>query len=869
MLLLLFSLFKISYQAEIPEPTHRVTSTPMPTMPRIPGGSEKYIDKTIEDDILEGQHQIQVNEASQIKQISGCTFHNIAVEKNFFIRIDQEIPFFNNVIENDNIVVGPSVMWVNSNIKFVISRCKFIKCNGRTTDGNILTANTNNEVHVTFEYCEFIDCSIDSKKVLVNFLDKRADESESSANFTECIFKFNDATLGCRVLDSVGEVCVFDRCEFYQCGPYTINISDEKAQSTGTFQFTNNIVTKNGGKFIHLGNSKVAYMIENNTFSDTVISEGYFIQIVHDQDEMKIIRNVFNKFTTSANSDCGGTAIYFERTENKQFQITYDNCNFIDITSTNAGSSGGAVAFTKTVSVTLTNCLFRKITAYKHGGAVSLKTSGNIVIQSCTFEDNRASSSSSSSSLLAEKTQSRGGAIFLTQVSGSSSSVEIDGCTFKTNIAYDAYAIYIEYESSESNTANTYTITNNKFINNYNGVSSSSSCTGSIIASEITTITEEDIKKSNVFEASIYGQGCEHFYHVDGKGDKLPNPTAKPDPSNPGGSIIEWGEPEITNDRCEFVYDPNKEEERNIAVQILSTTFEKMDNNEGGAIHLQNCGLICTNKCKFIECNSEEGGGGAIYINNPTDMINNVNLKDLTFTSCTAPFGGAVFINSVSEVNVVNIISCKFKDNRATATKGNFGGSALYLSVKNGTIYDCSFESNKGPGGIIKVVNDFTDMNAKVLGNQQAQLILSDCSFKINKDLSASIFYIRGREGPKVTVCNCLFTGEVAKNAHHIDGVVFEKTAPPLVVKNCKFVCSMTNAINIKNEFSKIDLNNQIFEYKENEKSSSKMWIIVALATLAVLAVAAVAAAIWNLRQNDDDDDTNNKEENNITEECL
>lgn len=277
-------------------------------------------------------------------------------------------------------------------------------------------------------------------------------------------------------------------------------------------------------------------------------------------------------------------------------------CNFIEITNTNLDSNGGAIEFTNTVNVTLTSCLFRRNTAYKHGGVISLKTSGSIVIQSCTFEDNKASSSSSSASLLDEKTQCRGGAIFLTQVSGSSSPINIDGCTFKTNIAHDAYAIYIELEESESTATVTYTISNNKFINNYNGDSSSSSCTGSNIASEITTITTEDIEQSNTFEASIYGQGCQHFYHVDVKGDKLPDPTAKPDPtvkpyptvkpdpSYPGSNIIDFGTPnEESIDRCEIIKDPTKEDEQNMAVHVLSTKFEKIDHDEGVAIHLENC----------------------------------------------------------------------------------------------------------------------------------------------------------------------------------------------------------------------------------------------------------------------------------------
>ena len=136
-------------------------------------------------------------------------------------------------------------------------------------------------------------------------------------------------------------------------------------------------------------------------------------------------RNTFSQFTTSSSTNCGGIVTFFEKKDGSSFNLVYDQCKFIDITSTDATSNGGAVSFINSVNVTLANCLFRRNKACKHGGAVSIKVSGNVVIQSCTFEENRASSASSSASLLDEKTACRGGAIFLSQVSGSTSTITI------------------------------------------------------------------------------------------------------------------------------------------------------------------------------------------------------------------------------------------------------------------------------------------------------------------------------------------------------------------------------------------------------------------------------------------------------------
>lgn len=244
-----------------------------------------------------------------------------------------------------------------------------------------------------------------------------------------------------------------------------------------------------------------------------------------------------------------------------------------------------------------------------------------------------------------------------------------------------------------------------------------------------------------------------------------------------------------------------------------------------------------------------------------------LSILKTSLSDLAAPFGGAVFINSVSETNSVTIANCLFTGNQATGTSGNFGGSALYLSVKNGTINYCVFEKNKGPGGSIKVVNEYNDQSAKILASQESILSIIDCTFKINKDLSSSIFDVQSRNSPKFLISNCVFTGKIPQNAHHIDGVLIENIQQQLVIKDCKFFGGMKNAIDLKNGFNNIELNNKIFEYDENEKNGSKLLIIGVLATLAVLAIASVTcAAIWILKHREDG---TNQEEIGTSEECL
>ena len=65
--------------------------------------------------------------------------------------------------------------------------------------------------------------------------------------------------------------------------------------------------------------------------------------------------------------------------------------------------------------------------------------------------------------------------------------------------------------------------------------------------------------------------------------EQVSHPNSKVD-------IIDFGTPnEESIDRCEIIKDPTKEDEQNMAVHVLSTKFEKIDHDEGVAIHLENC----------------------------------------------------------------------------------------------------------------------------------------------------------------------------------------------------------------------------------------------------------------------------------------
>lgn len=106
----------------------------------------------------------------------------------------------------------------------------------------------------------------------------------------------------------------------------------------------------------------------------------------------------------------------------------------------------------------------------------------------------------------------------------------------------------------------------------------------------------------------------------------LPHPS----PTLPSESIeIVFGSDNKTENTGQFHCEKtmNPVIEPNFVVQVIVSEFKNLENDDGGAIHLINCGFSC-DKTVFTECKSNNSGGGAIYINNGNDLLNGVNLKE-------------------------------------------------------------------------------------------------------------------------------------------------------------------------------------------------------------------------------------------------
>ncbi|KAK8837937.1 hypothetical protein M9Y10_035879 [Tritrichomonas musculus] len=333
-------------------------------------------------------------------------------------------------------------------------------------------------------------------------------------------------------------------------------------------------------------------------------------------------------------------------------------------------------------------------------------------------------------------------------------------------------------------------------------------------------------------------------------------PTATPE-ATPEDYIIDDNRIDI----CDFTNKKqcnvtNQELDKHILVKVLVANFTGYkDDDEGGAIHIINGGIRCNNSV-FNSCESKKAGG-AIYIHNSFDYSYVLDLENLNFNECSADYGGAVYMHSRSLKSVANVKYCRFNANKALAQKGNgnnYGGSAIYLMILEGNFESNTFTNNKGVGGALKIINNFPEQNLfkKLLG-VYGSIIISDCSFEIEKDSDCSLFYLRGNNGVSVELNNCQFTGLLSHGSHYIDGEVITPNSPQLVVKSCKFASDFKNSVNYegKDGFVSIDIKSQVFEGgnnsiddNKNDKVENKKWKILTTLVLPAVGFAAIVVFV-------------------------
>lgn len=860
-------------------PSQSPSATPHPTITSIPGTNLNYINKEYIGTIppcVNTEYQIQVQSDRDIQQISGCRFININHDKNYFIRIRKEIPFFDNYFEyNDpTLINAPAPIWAEDLPKITLLRCTFINSVTRKDDDGNVFSITRANTYITIDSCKFVNCGRGPDEFIFRFINEK-----SAIKILRCIFEFTDLSKSCKITNTMNSAhyIVINGSTFIGCAPNAIDFSicsENNFVPTEPFQFNDNTVKNSKGAILRGINIYSKPIIIGNTFQDSQLDGQFLFYISSPGPVVEINNTVFTNITTSGNSYGGGVAMILPSSRSSEITVSFNKCKFINNEALQASSSvtdghyngdGGAVHYGYDTLIVnsdmkFIDCTFKQNKAYRNGGALSLQTAGSVLIQNCIFEENVANNKGvASGELLYEnhygkKSAGVGGAIYINPTFTANgqdyhmTNITIFGCIFVKNKAFNGYAIYIEGDDLEIPIL----ISANDFTNNFNENNSPEK--GSIIASEILTLDKKEIENNNDFNNDELATGALPFSFVDHSANPidLENP-ATPSRTPPPPDFVE----EIVFDKNNYTENEDRTrvekvvdggEQTNVLIKLIADQFQGNTNDDGGAVHIINCGMECK-QTHFIDCKSENGGGGGVYIKNSEDLMNNIHFEDLLFKNCQSQYGGAIYIYSSSKSNQVRIYSCTFESNSATlkeSDNGLFGGSSIFLSTKRGSVRKCTFSDDGASESVLKIYNKFdSDTSVMALSNE-ALLSINECRFEMGPKSKCSLFYVGGIGGTNLNLEKCIFTGKLNKNACFIDGQMINEKSPKLMIKSCKFACAFERVFNkdMNNDFFSMDIKDQVFEFDEQSVNKSQKGNVQLIAIIAASAAAVIVIVV-------------------------
>ena len=554
------------------------------------------------------------------------------------------------------------------------------------------------------------------------------------------------------------------------------------------------------------------------------------------------------------------------------------------------------------VDLIFDTCTFKGNKAFRHGGGLALQTAKTVTIKYCTFEENVANDQESSSKLLFDtyyhlKKEGRGGAIYINPTFTSNSQndqqkedkmakVDINNCKFISNSAFDGFAIYIEGDGPDVQ----FSFQSNEFKDNHKNGKSEDDSYGvyrAVITSEVSNL--QDVSENSF--SNTDGSTVKELQYVDHSGNpiiELPSSSEEEiiqtSSDNAGGNeepSSDGKEETVSSDNVELsssaeevieseseslpIVPPTGNCEENqrcdldnqtvTSFNVTSSSFINLTHpDNGAAIHFINCAITCK-ETYFYNCSSTKGGGGGIYIYYRNVVENQILVDSCEFYKCRSYFGGAIYAFSNVEENNIIISNNKFQENEVipqTSKDKEFGGSAIYMAAKQGKVLQCIFLKNKGKGGALKIIDDFTSISSKLIQLEELELkspvTISDCHFEIDSSSSCSISYVRGvNMAVSIDINNCQFTGLLSNEAHHIDAISLLKKQekPKLHINLCTFSSEKKSILN-SNDSNLVAFNTNIRDItaKKEERINDVKLSTFNLLIVSLFAVAALVAII-------------------------
>lgn len=478
----------------------------------------------------------------------------------------------------------------------------------------------------------------------------------------------------------------------------------------------------------------------------------------------------------------------------KNSKVLLFNCTFKGITDTS--NYGGALIISfgsATIPYnkgTIDGCYFIECKTGDRGGAIYIDGHNEMATEF----------SITNSHFIDNTVNKIGGAIYMESVS-----ITLINNTFINNKGVNGADIYYEIPDTSKLSSSYFKAENNQFDHTFSGSESLIYIKSTDIIKISLNFDNNDVNLRNpsdgslLFDFSNANTKTDYFVfsnnYINPLNESLIGPSGmdlkidfennfKPlEPENKNCSITSYTSGPINLCRS------SNSDGKDVYIQVISSTFNDFKNeSDGGVFHNLNCFFTCI-RCKFNNCVSVNGGGGAIYIKNSLQNEYNVLIENDAFDGCKAPYGGAVYVYSNSELGEVLIKKCTFTSNvileRSVTKDGDLtGGSSLFLYIKKGKVFFCKFSGNQDTESV-KIYNTFDqDSTARVLNVKLNLISICNCNFEKSKN---SIFYVAGKKGSNVEIEKCNFNGKMFDDSYYIKGNMLFENSPKLRIKSCTF----------------------------------------------------------------------------------
>lgn len=474
------------------------------------------------------------------------------------------------------------------------------------------------------------------------------------------------------------------------------------------------------------------------------------------------IFSIFNcTFKVQGTSYAGG-ALYLEYSvKNKIDGGSIDHCYFIECTANRGGAAININGNEKCTEIKITNNYFIRNRSDKDGGAIYLESTAG-TISNNHFIDNTAAA---------------GCDIYYeipTTFSLTYAQLTIENNVFNHAITNEKSLIYMKISKSGFSSDFDFNDNNVYLENAKEDTQLFSFSNPSNIRTNYFTVSGNAIMPYN---DKITGLSEVNF--------EVNEEAFKPlVPPNPNCTIVDYTSGTATIDLCRR----SGSLEKDVFITVSGSQFSDMSNTtDGGVLNNQECFFTCV-RSSFTNCQSTNGGGGAIYVKNSIENGYDILIEKVDFKNCKAFYGGAVYVYSSNEMSTVLIKSCTFTSNfilqRTEDVSGGLtGGSSIFLNAIKGTIARCKFYQNTGNENV-KIYNSFDGVAVRQLSDRKSFLSILNCTFERAKN---SIFYMASESGSPVQIENCDFNGKMADGSYYINGKLLAKNAPKLRIKSCDF----------------------------------------------------------------------------------